>query len=72
MRRLDVEWVRGNRQVGESRVDYADVAMDGSTLRLPSGGRGSARPGGVQRTLVSRAAATLSYSYRDFEQVRPE
>ena len=72
MRRLDVEWVRGNRRVGESRVHYADVAIDGGMLRLPSGGQGSARTSGVQRTLVTRAAATLTFTYRDFEQTRPE
>jgi hypothetical protein len=72
MRRLDVEWVRGNRRVGESRVDYTDVAVDGGTLRLPSGGQGSARASGVQRTLVTGATARLTFTYRDFEQRLPE
>lgn len=70
IQRLDLEHVRGDRPFAWVRVDYADVVVGESKLRLPSAGSGSVRPRGLNRTLVTGAAATFTYTYRNFEQVR--
>jgi hypothetical protein len=72
MHRLDVEWLRGTDRVGEGRIDYADVEIDGRSFRLPARGTASVRVRGVQRTVVTGATANITFSYRDFAAVRPE
>jgi hypothetical protein len=67
---VDIEWLRGDRRVGEGHIEYADVAAAGGTMRLPTSGRVVVRASGPNRALVSGAQATITFSYREFEQVR--
>ena len=66
IRRLDIEWLDGKRVAGESRIEYAELPVAGGTLRLPSSGRATARPGGATRVAVSRADVTIEFTYSDF------
>lgn len=70
LRTLELEHFRDDRRVGQSRIDYAEITIDGSSLRLPVAGVASIRASGPNRTLVSGATAQLAYSYRDFTSVR--
>jgi len=65
-----VAWLRGDDRVGEARVEYGDIPIAGSTLRLPAAGRATVRPSGVSRVAVSRATVTIRFEYRD-AQARP-
>jgi hypothetical protein len=55
------------RPFAQSRIGYADVGIGGSALRLPSRGWASTRGRGASRAIASRASATITYTYRDFE-----
>jgi hypothetical protein len=70
IRRMEIEWLRSNDAVGRSRIDYADIDVAGSRLRLPASGHATARPSGLTRTLIRRAEVSLTFEYRDVQQVR--
>jgi hypothetical protein len=70
IRRLEFEYLKEGRQFAESRVDYGDVPVDGSVLRLPVGGHASIRLSGTSRALATRATSTFRYLYRDIQPVR--
>lgn len=72
IRRLELEHVDGDRSLARSSIDYEAVAVDGSTLRLPATGRVTGRPRGFLGTLVTGVAATLTYTYQNFEHIRFE
>ena len=71
IRRLEFEYLRDGRPFAETSVDYADVAVAGSTLRLPDRGRASVRPGGVGRALLARVNATYTFHLQDVRPVGP-
>ena len=70
IRRLELEHLRGGNAFARSRIDYKDIRVGASTLRLPSGGWASVRATGMNRTMVTGANAAITYTYRAFEQVR--
>jgi hypothetical protein len=71
MRRIDVEWLDATRRVGDATIDYADITVGGSRLRFPSHGRAALyRFSGPVGLFARSATGTLTYAYRDFEQVR--
>jgi hypothetical protein len=71
MRRLNVEWLDANERIGDAAVDYTDIPVGGSTLRLPVGGRANLyRFTGPSSVMARSAAATLTYSYQDFERAK--
>jgi hypothetical protein len=69
IRRLEFEHFQNGRSIANTHVDYRDVTVGGSRLRLPSSGRVEGRPSGRLGLLLTGVAATLTYSYRGFEQV---
>ena len=71
IRRLAFDWLQGKRVMGSSTIDYADIVIDGRSLRFPSWGKAFVDPGGMTGALVRDGTATLEYSYRDFRQVSP-
>lgn len=72
IRRLDFEYLRGDRPFGASHIIYEDLAVAGSTLRLPSRGGASMRTVGVGRLAATGASATFTYDYRGFERAGRE
>jgi hypothetical protein len=67
MRRLDVEWLDATRRIGEASIDYADIAIGSSTLRLPVSGRAALhRFSGPVALFARSATATFTYAYRNF------
>jgi hypothetical protein len=70
VRRLEFAYLDGGRPYAEVRLDYGDVAVGGSALRLPTGGRATIRVRGAQAALLSRGEATLAYTYGTFEPAR--
>ena len=72
MRRLEFEYVdaEDDDPFARSRVDYADVPVGGSTLRLRTTGDGAIRRiRGPMRAAVKRASATFTYTYQDVQPV---
>jgi len=67
VRRLEVEYLRGDDSYAELAVDYADVIVGGKAIRLPGSGVGAMRPGGMLKGLVKQATATLSFTYDRIE-----
>jgi hypothetical protein len=67
VRRLDLEYLDGGRPYAEARLDYGDVSVGGSRLRLPTGGFARVRVRGAQAALLSRGEARIAYAYRDVE-----
>jgi hypothetical protein len=70
IRRLDLDWLDGNRSIAQGSVEYADTPIGGSTLRLPSRGGATGRPGGVIGVAIARMTSDFTYAYRDVQQVR--
>ena len=68
-RRLDLEYVDGEESRGTVRVDYGDVAVAGGVLRMPVGGAYRMRPS--RKNPEKRTEGKLTYTYADFEEVRP-
>jgi hypothetical protein len=72
IRRLEFEYLRGDRAFATSHLAYEDRTVAGSTLRLPVRGGAFLRTSGVGRVAALSASATLAYEYGGFERVRPE
>jgi len=72
IRRLDFDYLRGDRPFGASYVVYEDLAVAGSTLRLPARGGGSARAEGVGRVAALGASSTFTFHYGGFDRTGPE
>lgn len=70
IRRLEFEYVEGGgAPFARSRLDYGDVTIAGSTLRLGTGGEGAIlRPRGVTRAALRSAATTFTLTYLDARQ----
>jgi hypothetical protein len=72
IRRLDFEYLRGDRPFGSTYVVYEDRNVAGSTLRLPASGGGSARAEGVGRVAALGASSTFTFDYSGFDRTGPE
>ena len=71
IRRLEFEWLDGDRAFASSAVDYADVPVAGSALRLPTVGRATLDARGPASALVSGATSEITFTYGDFAPARP-
>lgn len=69
IRRLDVQHLRGNEPFSWIQVDYRDVVVGGSALRLWHSGHGRVTFG-LAGLLTSGATATLRFTYQEFEPVQ--
>lgn len=70
IRRLEIDYLKGTRAFATGSIEYADLPIAGSTLRLPVSGRAVLRASGVTRALVSGASSAFTYAYRDVRAVR--
>ena len=68
-RRIELEYVDGEEVRGTVRLDFADVAVAGGTLRMPIGGAFAMRPS--QKNPARRTEGKLTFSYSGFEEVTP-
>ena len=68
MRHLELEYLNGDRAFCTLSVEYAEVAIAGTTLRLPVTGAVSLWPVEAPRGTI--VTATLSFGYSRFEEVR--
>lgn len=70
IRRLDVEHLRGGDAFSWMHLDYADVLVGGSAIRLPTGGDLKADLGLAATIMnVRGGTARLAYTYRDVAEV---
>jgi hypothetical protein len=67
-RRIEFEYVDGIDPRGTVRLDFADVAVAGGTLRMPVGGAINLRSS--RSDLSKRAESTFTITYSAFEEVR--
>jgi hypothetical protein len=68
MRRLNLQYLEDGHLKSEVSVEYADVDVDGSKLRLPSRGTAAVlAPSNAPKG--SRVDGTLTYSYSRFARV---
>ena len=67
VRRIELEYVDGDDQLGTVRLDFSDVAVAGGTLRMPIGGEIDMRPS--RRDPARRAQRRLTWTYSDFVEV---
>jgi hypothetical protein len=70
IRRLEFDYLRGGRPFATAHLEYDDLRIAGSTLRLPVRGGAAMRTTGVGRMAALGATATLAYEYSGFERVR--
>jgi len=70
MRRLELEYLNGDKPFSEATVEYANVAVVGTVLRLPTTGVVALRP--LQAPRGTTVSGTISFSYWGFEEVRPK
>lgn len=67
-RQIDLEYVNGEDSRGTARLDFADVAVAGSMLRMPVGAVFSLRSS--RKNPAKRAEGKITYLYSDFVEVR--
>lgn len=72
IQRLEFEYLRGGRPFATSHLEYEDLRVAGSTLRLPVRGGAAMRTFGVGRMAALGATVTLVYDYGGFQRVRDE
>jgi len=68
-RRIELEYVDGDESRGTVRVDFADVAVAGGTLRMPVGAAFTMRPS--RKNPARRTEGKVTYTYSGFEEIRP-
>ena len=68
-RRIKLEYVDGEESRGTVRLDFADVAVAGGTLRMPVGGAYAMRPS--RKNPTRRTEGKLTFTYSGFEEVPP-
>jgi hypothetical protein len=68
MQRVELDYLNGDAPIGAIAVDYSDVAIGGTTLRLPTSGWGWIRPLDAPRGTT--ATTRLSFGYSRFEDRR--
>jgi hypothetical protein len=67
-RRIELEYVDGDESRGTVRLDFADVAVAGGTLRMPVGAAFTMRPS--RKNPTRRTEGKVTYTYSGFEEVR--
>ena len=67
-RRIELEYVDGDESRGTIRLDFADVAVAGGTLRMPVGATFTMRPS--RKNPARRTEGKVTYTYSGFEEVR--
>jgi hypothetical protein len=70
MRRLELEYLDGDKPFSNLTVEYANVAVAGTMLRLPTTGSVSLRP--LQAPRGTTVTGAISFLYWGFEEVRPK
>lgn len=68
VKRIEYEHLDGDKPFSNVDIEYADVRVGGSVLRLPSSGNATLRVRGPSRMLASGASATLVYTYSGFAE----
>jgi hypothetical protein len=68
-RRMDLEYVDGDDQRGTVRLDFADVSVAGSALRMPVGGEIDMRPS--RKDPARRSQSRLTFTYSGFVEAPP-
>lgn len=68
VRRIEYEHLDRGNPFSRVSVDYRDVAVRGSVLRLPAGGAATLSIRGAGRALASRADVRLTYTYWGFAE----
>ena len=71
MSRIDLEYLNGDEAFSTVTVNYADVAIAGTALRLPTAGSFFVRLLEAPRRMTETATGTLSFGYSRFEEVKP-
>ena len=69
MQRLELEHLDRDKPISQVTVRYADIAIAGTPLRLPTSGSFSAQLANAPRGTT--AIGTLAFNYWGFEDVRP-
>ncbi|HEY9228020.1 MAG TPA: carboxypeptidase-like regulatory domain-containing protein [Gemmatimonadaceae bacterium] len=69
MQRIDLEYLNDGKSFSTVSIDYADVAIASTTLRLPIAGSFSIRP--LEAPRGTTATGTLFFGYSSFEEIRP-
>jgi hypothetical protein len=69
MRRLDLEYIEGEKVLAKATLDYGDVAIEKSRLRLPTSGTVIGWPTGATGLVVTEVEAAVTLRYTDFERV---
>jgi hypothetical protein len=72
MNRVDLEYLNGGESFSTVTVYYADVAIAGTTLRMPVAGSFFMRLLEAPRRVTETATGTLSFSYSRFDEVKPK
>ena len=68
VRRLELEYLKGEQKLMDLRIDYSDVVVDGHALRVPSRGTFSLSPPRAPRgTIVN---GSLAHEYWGFSETR--
>lgn len=70
MRRVKLEYLNSDRVFSAITLEYADVSIADTSLRLPVSGSGWIRP--LEAPRGTTATTTLSFGYSGFEEVRRE
>ena len=68
MRRLELEYLNGDKPFSNVTVEYTNVAVAGTTLRLSTTGSFSLRP--LQAPRGTTVTGTFSFTYWGFDDVR--
>jgi hypothetical protein len=66
-RRIELEYVDGDDSRGTVRIDFGDVTVAGSALRMPVGGEIDMRPS--RTNPAKRGQSTVTITYSGFEEV---
>jgi hypothetical protein len=70
MRRVELEYLNGGEPFSAITLEYSDVTIASTTLRLPVSGSGWIRPVAAPRGTT--ATTRLSFAYSRFEEARPK
>jgi carboxypeptidase family protein len=69
IRRLALEYLNGDERISEVGVEYADIPVSGTHLRLAAAGSFALRP--VDAPRGTTVAGKLAFTYWGFEDIRP-
>lgn len=72
IQRLEVDYIKGKQSVAESSVQFADIRVGESTVRLPASGTAVGRPSGLLGLAIPEARILFTIAYRDFQRTGTE